>query len=117
GNVKAIAPFQDALRKADLKLTTVRNPDQAHALEGYLPLLRKDAAGASRNADVVNVGVDARGVDAQTWNPVLGSGESVSQVVLALMLLREIPNLKGATSAQILGRLRALSNRLFPGMR
>ena len=116
GNPKAIVPFQKQIEKAELTLATVRNPDQVKGLESYIPILSKGAKNPSRNPDVVNVGVDSGTVNPESWNPVLGVGESGSQVALALMLLRRIPDLKGVSRAEVRTLLKQISNQLFPGL-
>ena len=115
GNPKAIVPFQDQIQEADLILTAVRNPDQMSGLGTYVPLLRKDLAGPARNSNVVNVGVDSEGVSPGSWNPVLDIGESGSQVVLAITLLRQIPDLKRVSLLEIGPLVAGISNQLFPG--
>ena len=116
GNPKAIVPFQKQIEKAELTLATVRNPDQVKGFDSYIPILSKNAKNSSRNPDVVNVGVDSGMMNPESWNPVLGVGESGSQVALALMLLRRIPDLKSVSRAEVRTLLKQISNQLFPGL-
>ena len=115
GDPKAMDPFQNRIQEADLTLTAVRNPNQVKGLGTYVPLLRKDSAGPSRNSDVVNVGLDLEGASPESWNPVLEIGESASQVVLALMLLRQIPDLR-ISWLEINSYLAEISKKIFPGL-
>lgn len=120
GNPEALRPIQKftkEIKQSHMILTMIRNPD---GIKGYgvsVPVLRKDLAEPSSNPEVVYVGVDSTAVKRESWNPILEVGESYSQLVAAIMLLRKKQNLAAVPHSELRALLKETSIQLFPRLK
>lgn len=91
GNTEA---QQRRLRDAGVTVQPQRSLESARGAQfvdqTLLPVIVKSRAAAARNPRLVPVGIDPAGTEDTDWNPLLDAGESVLQVVIALLLAERI---------------------------